>query len=139
MTSLTSYAKRHVGDGSLASLLSKYISDGEFTRGKRKLPLDDQSCARQIKEAMNVYFSKRNIPYTSNADLQHPFIDFVRKDASSASLREEFYIFLTLEEKQLPGDNVECRRVIEKGLDIFFEKVFREIPFTPSAPIIYFD
>lgn len=93
--------------------------------GKRGLPIDDNLCRQHVQSGMETYFQLNHLPYTSSQpsaeEQAHEFLRQSRVFAKKASLREIILGYHNEDHFKLPNDNQSCRRIVEAGMEIYFE------------------
>jgi len=109
--------------GTLADQFEFYLGGNiSEMRDENLLPKDDSECQRVVRDAMAVFFEKKDVGYEpSSEEAEGEFINFVRFDAKCGSLREQFGIFVCDQGKRLPEEDVVCRNVVERAMEVYFE------------------
>ena len=124
MVNLTDFVRENYNLGGLREQISGFVTHTDYA-DIDLLPRDDQLCAMEINEAMELYFRLRNEKYEEKTVLDHPFIRFIRENARCTSLREQlgYYIDSQLEiaEDDFPRDSSTCRSVISLGIRIHLD------------------
>jgi len=95
-------------------------------KNREDLPLDDIKCMAVVRQAMDAYFEAIGqtpdlTPATSLEELNHIFVKSCYDHAEGASLRECIVNFHVFDHSRLPEDDESCRRVVERGMEVYWE------------------
>lgn len=111
------YNEGHIATNSLHNRIADYVF---WEAGK--LPENDNECREMIFATMKKHFELNKLNYDPNRvkEVNNPFIDYVKKYAKYGSLSQQFKEGKKVLLK-LPWDDTECRAVITKAMDVYFQ------------------
>ena len=102
-------------------------------QGTGGFPKDDYQCRQEIQVGMNNYFQVNNLSYTAQSlteeERTHEFLKNSSNLAGPLSLREIVRTYHNDSKLTLPRDNQSCRRVVEAGMEAYFNSPARTQPF----------